>query len=618
MRSTAIPDLQLLVVDTRTGQIRTETALADRSGPAALDSTGAVVFAADSGLPTVDSIQHLDQGWLLLTAGTYKAAWRRGMRPQAIADTTAPVLQIQGQPAPVLNSDGSWTITTPNPEAGTIAGTIYPVYPNYPTSGYQLFNPSRTQTACFPIQDQTSNFVDPTTGKPGAFQDVVKDIQQNVPVSPQGAYVYASSAVQTLAALSPQQGYPLPIQFWPAAATAYTSTLTIAYYFVDGKCPGTPPDIIPNLTITATGTGTAPATTTPTLQHPQPPVLNAVRPNAYGSGTSITLLLTGGYFEEGSIVQWVPEIASGPNQGTNAPPKDLTTTYIDQEHLTATVPADYLTPENGVTIQVSNPSGTVFAGVSNGLTFGATGTSQTVPPPGLQLTLVLDQPSPASNAQVMVSVTLNTNAPAGGLTGALTLTFTPAANLPDDPSIFLDGNLMDTRYQPFTVPADSNVAMFGSQSFVTLDTGTTAGTFTLVAALGDASVQWGPYVISPAPPVIYSSTLGASADGVQVILKGFDSSQATSGLTFEFYATDGSVVSPGLISLNSTDPTSDLDATSDFSNYYQNPNYSPTAGKFQVTATFPVSGDVTQIAKVVVTLSNPSGTTTATAAVPVQ
>ncbi|MGD0580359.1 MAG: IPT/TIG domain-containing protein, partial [Bryobacteraceae bacterium] len=300
-----------------------------------------------------------------------------------------------------------------------------------------------------------------------------------------------------------------------------------------------------------------------------------------------TLTLTGGGFESDSRVVW--------NSTT------LAIINASATQLTATVPASLLTLPGVATVEVSNP--TSNPGVSQGIVFQIL----SPPPPELRPTLVLDQTHPVSNTQVKVSVTFDQNAPAGGVTGGLlTLSFTPAANLADDPSVFLDGNLQQTRAQPFTVPAGSNVAAFGSQNFVMLNTGTTAGTFTLKAALGDKSAQWGPYAIAPAAPVITSSTLGAAAGGLQLTFEGFDTSQSTSGLTFEFYAKDGSVVSPGLITMNSGD------LTKNFSQYYQANTL--LAGKFQVTATFPVTGDVTAIAKANVTLSNPSGTASATVA----
>lgn len=566
-RSSAAPDLQLLVVDTMTGETKTQTALADRSGPAALDSAGDVVFAADAGLPTVDSIQHLDRDWLLLTAASHQYAWRRGIRPQATGDTTARILQIW---PPDRNQDVGDNIPMPPTPAGT------PVLVDF-----ELVNTSTTSSVCILSLDFASH--DSIFSTPGKTSTPWN-------LSPNGVTPFAAT---------------LPIQFLPPGQATYQNTLNIEYYVYndttkpstcvqseqdlpsgytvtlitpDPQPSGSPP--IPGSQIIFTGTGTAPL---------PGPMLTGLSPDSNLVGApDFTLTLTGGGFESDSRVVW--------NSTT------LAIINASATQLQATVPASLLALPGVATVEVSNP--TSNPGVSQGIVFQIL----SPPPPELQPTLVLDQTHPVSNTQVKVSVTFDQNAPAGGVTGGLlTLSFTPAANLADDPSIFLDGNLQQTRAQPFTIPAGSNVAAFGSQNFVMLNTGTTAGTFTLKAALGDKSAQWGPYVIAPAAPVITSSTLGAAAGGLQLTFQGFDTSQSTSGLTFEFYAKDGSVVSPGLITMNSGD------LTKKFSQYYQANTL--LAGKFQVTATFPVTGDVTAIAKANVTLSNPSGTASATVAV---
>ncbi len=580
VRSSAVPDLQLLVVDTRTGQTRTGTALADRSGPAALDSTGAVVFALDAGLPTVDSIQHLDHGWLLLTAGTYQAAWRRGMRPQGIVNVpfdSSPALEVEDCPGGVCTSSPVASFTMSDTAGGTTR-----------TEWFALVNPSTSSSS---LCVQNTSWASRPTSPADPSQSPVWQQQLSTPWQIDPAHDASMIVEFTPNLLSP-----------PTDTAAYSATLTIQYYAGGCGSTGAPPDgvSLSALTITFDGQGVAAA---------QGPVIYNLSPatNLVGA-PSFTLTVNGAGFESASQVLWEVENSDGTN--TNQP---LTTVYVNAQQLTATVPAALLSVAGPVTIQVSNPQGTAFAGVSP-ITKSSTFTLNCPLPPALQPTLALDQTNPLSNASVKVTVNFSgQNAPLCSLPGLLTLTFTPASDLPDDPSIFLDGNLQQTRTQPFTVPAGSafaGLAMFGTQSFVMLDTGTTAGTFTLVAALGDASARWGPYVMAPASPVISSSVLGASADGLQLTLDGFDNSQATSGLAFEFYATDGSVVSPGLITMK----TSDI--TTDFSTYYQ--ANTQLAGKFQVIATFPVSGDVTQVAKVVVTLSNPSGTTTATAAVPVQ
>lgn len=587
LRPAAVPGLQLRVVDTVTGATRGETALAGRAGPAALDSAGDVVFAADSGLPTVDSIQHLDGGWLVLTAAARQYAWRRGMRPEATADTTSASLQVQ--PAPVCNAGGSdCTITIPDTPVGIPFPDLYgyQLFNNYPTTVCLLsdkgFCPNANADGSCPDPDLNNTFVD--HGIPDGT-----DHSGNPESIGFGPIPWALAAGAAM---------PLPIQFTPQAQITYNTTLTIEYYLPGGaSCQSTlPVGAAPlYLQIPITGTGTQPL---------PGPVLSSISPNSNLVGAPIfTLTLYGGNFEagpSGSQVLW------------NGTPL-TNVTYVSATQLTATVAspagATLLTLPGAATVQVRNPAGSTYPGSSGGVVFSILGAAPPALPSSLQLTLALDQSNPASNSQVKVSVTLNQNAPTGGFTGGLlTLTFTPAPNLADDPSIFLDGNLQDTRAQQFTVPAGANIAAFGSQNFVMLDTGTTAGTFTLLAALGDKSAQWGPYVIAPAAPVITSSTLGIAANGIQLVFQGFDASQSTSGLAFEFYATDGSVVSPGLITMNGSD------IISDFSAYYKANTL--LGGKFQVTANFPVTGDVTKIAKATVTLANPTGT--ASASVPVQ
>ena len=581
LRTAAVPDLHLLVVDTLTGQTRTETALTDRSGPAALDSTGDVVFAADAGLPTVDSIQHLDRGWLLLTAASHQYAWKPGMRPQGFGPIPAsPDLKVL---SPLTNMDVGGTITMPSTPAGT------PVQEDF-----EIDNTSATSYVCIlSLYFENHDGIFSLPGK--IFTPWI-----------------------LMPASGPAFAVSLPIQFLPPAQATYQNTyqntVNIEYYVynnttnpsscVNGVTDPPPADYTVTLItppaagsqIIVTGTATAP------LPGPE---LTGLSPDSNQIGApSFTLTLTGGGFESDSQVQWVTENpVTFANTTTSLP-----TVYVSATQLTASVPGNLLTAVGAVTLTVNNP--TSNAGVSQGMVFSITGTAAPVVPSALQLTLVLDQPAPSSNSQVKVSVTLNQNAPTGGFAGGLlTLTFTPAASLADDPSIFLDGNLQDTRAQQFTVPAGANVAAFGTQNFVMLDTGTTAGTFTLIAALGDKSAQWGPYVIAAtAAPVITSSTLGIAASGIQLVLQGFDASQSTSGLTFEFYATDGTVVSPGLITMDSST------LISDFTTYYKANTL--LGGKFQLTANFPVTGDVTQIAKASVTLSNPTGA--ASVSVPVQ
>jgi hypothetical protein len=228
------------------------------------------------------------------------------------------------------------------------------------------------------------------------------------------------------------------------------------------------------------------------------------------------------------------------------------------------------------------------------ITVQGNGTGSATP---LQPKLVMADTSPGSNESVIVSVTFANNATAAA-TGLLTLEFTPAnASLPTDPGIYLDGNEQQTLVQPFVVPAGSNTAQFGSDSSVTLHTGTTAGSFVLKAMAGSLSDQ-ASFNIKPAAPAITSTALTMASDSAEVVLQGFDNSHAVTGLSFTFYTASGSEVTPGQI---------DVNVSNAFSQYYA--SNQQIGGSFQVTATFPVTGDISKVASVGVTITNPSGAT---------
>jgi hypothetical protein len=217
-----------------------------------------------------------------------------------------------------------------------------------------------------------------------------------------------------------------------------------------------------------------------------------------------------------------------------------------------------------------------------------------------QPSLAMDNSTPGSNASVKVSVTF-AQAATAQLAGLLKLQFTPAnASLPTDPGIYLDGNQQQTLVQPFLVPAGTSTAQFGSASYVTLHTGTSAGNFVLTAMTGSVSDQIS-FSIAPAAPVITSNILTMSDDNAQIVMQGFDNTHAVTGLTFTFYTASGSVVSPGALS---------VDVTNSFSQYYAaNPQI---GGSFQITANCPVTGDVSQVHSVAVSVKNATGTTTST------
>jgi hypothetical protein len=217
----------------------------------------------------------------------------------------------------------------------------------------------------------------------------------------------------------------------------------------------------------------------------------------------------------------------------------------------------------------------------------------------LQPILLLDPLQPGSNQTVQVRVKLDRLAPVD-VTGLVSASFTPAfALVTDDPAIQLTGNRQTTRSQPFTVTAGTDTAVFGADQFLTLYTGTTAGVIRIDASTGSQSIAM-VLTIEPAAPVITSATRKTTTNGIVLTLLGFDNTRSLSTLNFTFYTSSGSVVSPGVIG---------ADLTHEFLKYFV--DNSQVGGNFQLTATFPVSGDIASIASASVDFKNSSGVTTA-------
>jgi hypothetical protein len=82
---------------------------------------------------------------------------------------------------------------------------------------------------------------------------------------------------------------------------------------------------------------------------------------------------------------------------------------------------------------------------------------------------------------------------------------------------------------------------------------------------------------------------------------GYDNSYSAGQLSFTFYGTNGQILTPTPITVN---------AASSFHQYFF--GGSSAGGAFSMQASFPVSGDVTQIGSVAVTITNSIGQTSTT------
>ena len=223
-------------------------------------------------------------------------------------------------------------------------------------------------------------------------------------------------------------------------------------------------------------------------------------------------------------------------------------------------------------------------------TFPLTGSGYLAyPTPSLQLS----SPSLQSRQSPGVSVQLSAPAPLDE-TFQLQMSFTPsAANASGDSAIqFLSGNPLNAAV---TIPRGQSAS-----ETLTFQTGTTAGTilFTLTPPAGAPVTQ--SFTIAPELAGIDAATAVAESTQIVLSVTGFDNTHAASQLQCTFYNASGKPIPPGVITAGTT---------SAFAQYFA--ANGEAGGAFGLRIAYPVTGDVTQVAGVTFTITNPAGTTTA-------
>jgi len=207
-------------------------------------------------------------------------------------------------------------------------------------------------------------------------------------------------------------------------------------------------------------------------------------------------------------------------------------------------------------------------------------------------TIVLSSSIATSSQQPAVSIPLASASKTTG-TGTLTMQFFPAAGLPDDAAIqFLTGS---KRNATVTINPGDTTAKFGTQSSISFQTGTTAGSIVFTLTLPNSSAQF-TLPIAPAAIGVDTATGVRRLDAVDVNIAGFDNTHSISQLAFTFYDAKGSVIQPGQIRVLSPP---------EFKQYF---TANAAGGAFTMLASFPVTGDSSQIAGVDVQLTNTAGT----------
>jgi hypothetical protein len=178
-------------------------------------------------------------------------------------------------------------------------------------------------------------------------------------------------------------------------------------------------------------------------------------------------------------------------------------------------------------------------------------------------------------------------------TGTLAMMFKAGvSNVSDDAAVqFMSG---PRRQATVTFQPGDTIGHFGSSTDLTFQTGTTSGQITFTLTLPNGTINT-TMTIAPAVASFDTTTGTRRVSDLDVNLIGFDNTHSASLLTFTFYDSKGNVIQPGAIK---------ADMTQSFKSYFDG---SQSGGAFALRATFPVTGDATQVAGVDVQMTNAAG-----------
>lgn len=236
---------------------------------------------------------------------------------------------------------------------------------------------------------------------------------------------------------------------------------------------------------------------------------------------------------------------------------------------------------------VSGPQEAVLRVDERRYTLRATAVDPPLPRPELLVDLAAARSGQQGRVAVRLAARSGTRA-----SGQVRIAFQPAAPgaSPDPAVVFASG----VRAAPFSIEVGDSAARFGEKSYAEFQTGSTAGTITMVLELegygGERSV-----VIPPSPVGISSARAWRGGNTLDVEVAGFDNTRSASRLAFTFYDRNGTAVPPGAVR---------VDATADFLRYFEGADL---GGLFALRARFPVMGDAAAIGAVEVEIANGSG-----------
>ncbi len=247
-------------------------------------------------------------------------------------------------------------------------------------------------------------------------------------------------------------------------------------------------------------------------------------------------------------------------------------------------------------IQFSPATGSAFTGT---LTVGTriyalagTGFS----PPLSSLVWNFDSTRIGSGEQHTLSLQLSSPATVAAA-GTMTLTFSPSvANVTDDAAVQFVAT--SERAASFAVNIGATAITLNALPNIVFSTGTTAGTITFTLNSGIYGLSGNPstsITTPPVPVVLASSAATSRANELDVVISGFDNTYSIGSMSFAFVDRSGAAIT-----------TIPADFSANFQAFFKG----QTGSSFLMRASFPVTGDVTQVGGVTVVLNNSAGVVT--------
>jgi hypothetical protein len=244
-----------------------------------------------------------------------------------------------------------------------------------------------------------------------------------------------------------------------------------------------------------------------------------------------------------------------------------------------------------------NSSGTFTGTLSIGtrvFTVSAVGVAS--PVPAFNLTLA----SPiASQQQAALMVQFSSPSTVAAI-GTITLQFAPSiVNVADDAAVVFLAT--GGRQLNIDVAAGAQTATYNGQTAITFQTGTTAGTVTFSVAFPDTPTYSQSFTIAPAAVQLTTVQASAESPNLIVTMTGYDNTYSAGQLSFTFHDTSGKAIGSPI----------QFNAATNFQGLFFTNN--TMGGMFSLQASFPVTGDVTQVGSVTAEISNSAGQSTSNA-----